>query len=349
MNFMNKLFFTVVLVFFSYNAVAQVTIGALEDPNRAALLDLKNHAPASDNSTTGLNGGGLQLPRVFLESRTTLAPFIPETDAEWKNSQKQADLKKKHTGLEVYNLNSNNGFKTGVYYWDGSQWQSAEDRNWTIGGNTNSSNPVLGSLNESLNLVSKSNKIILGKNSGEVYIKDLPPAPENGTVPVQIDKSGKLYAVIDNSNDYDTKPFTYIKFTIYTDNTDPGHLDWVEDFNTKINSSRFVMTIVGSALQQDNSNNTGALMKSASSTNNTFGTAQIYAFEKNGTWRIRADYAEARPNDTGTTYKWLIYALIVNKSMISDEYEIKGKIATGKTEGDAGAGYPANDTPASLL
>ncbi|MDR2056934.1 MAG: hypothetical protein LBP83_01365 [Dysgonamonadaceae bacterium] len=335
-------------MFFSCKAVAQVTIGMIEEPNRAALLDLKTQAPSTpDGPTTDLGGGGLQLPRVFLVDRKTLEPFIPTTDPDWGE-----DLKKKHTGLEVYNLSITNGLKAGVYYWDGSQWQSAEDRNWTIGGNSmNATKPVLGTLsNDSLSLVTNGNeKMVLGKQDGEIYLKNLPPAPEAGTVPVQINEKGQLFAVVDEANDYDTKPFTYIKFTIYTD-TDkgfPGHFDWVNDFNTKISSDKFVMTIIGSAFQQDDSTSTGALMKGSET--DTFGTTQIYAFENAGTWHIRADYAQASPAKSTIGYKWLIYTLIVNKSMISSEYDIRGRMGNGEIDGSAGDGVDAMyDTPSNL-
>jgi hypothetical protein len=345
---MNKIFFSVLLVFFSCKVIAQVTIGSIENPNRAALLDLKSNAPLSNNATTGLNGGGLQLPRVYLTDKETLEPFIPVSDTEWQSNP--ADLKKKHIGLEVYNLNDNNDFKAGVYYWGGSQWQSAEGENWTIGGNKmNGSEPVLGTLsNDSLCIVSNGKKkIVLGRQEGEVYLKNLPQAPDKGTVPVQINENGQLFAVVDDTSDYETKPFTYIKFTIYTNANPPqaGYLDWVSNFDTKVNSDKFVMTIIGSAFQHSNAD-TGVLMK-VDKANGSFGTAQIYAFADRGTWRIRADYAEASPAQTDITYKWLIYALVVNKSMISNEYDIRGRIINN-TEGKAGAGEPSYDTPLNL-
>jgi hypothetical protein len=349
---MSKLFFTLLLVFFSYKAVAQVTIGMIEEPKKAALLDLRSQNTVLPGGiTTGLGGGGLLLPRVSLEDRNTLEPFISNTDPNWPI------LKLEHIGLEVYNLSTANGFKKGVYCWDGSQWQSAEDRNWTIGGNSmKATKPVLGTLsNDSLSLVSNGNeKIVLGKQSGEVYLKNLPQAPETGTVPVQINEKGQLFAVVDEANDYDTKPFTYIKFTIYTDTdqTQPGNFDWVSDFDTKICSDRFILTIIGSAFQYNDgkAQSDGVPMKGSGTGTNLFGTAQIYAFEHNDTWRIRADYAEASPSDpdTNKTYKWLIYALVVNKSMISDEYDIRGNITKGTTTGKAGDGYPQYDTPDNL-
>ncbi|MDR2408491.1 MAG: hypothetical protein LBE13_10340 [Bacteroidales bacterium] len=346
---MSKLFFMVLLVFFSCKTVAQVTIGSIEKPNRATLLDIKSNTSTHDNATTGVNGGGLQLPRVFLKDKKTFEPFIPITDAEWQNSQ--TDLKRKHVGLEVYNLSDNDDFKAGIYYWDGSLWQSAEDKNWTIGGNKmNVSEPVLGTLSDnSLSIVSNGNKkIVLGKQEGEIYMKNLPQAPEQGTVPLQINKNGQLFAVVDTPTDYETKPFTYIKFTIFTDNSETGHLDWVNNFNTKINSNKFVMTIIGSAFQYSDKEE-GVLMQGTGTADDKgFGTAQIYAFVEDGTWRIRADYAEAHPVNN-SKYKWLIYALVINKSMISDEYDIRGEIPKSQTDGEAGEGVDSGyDTPLNL-
>jgi hypothetical protein len=349
------LLFALLFAFFIHRTTAQVSIGSLEKPNRAALLDLKSNSPKSDNTTTGANGGGLLLPRVSLESKTTLQPFIPTTDTEWQS--KADELKKKHAGLMVYNLNDSSGFKPGIYCWNGTEWQSSGNANgsgnWTIGGDSlaASTPSVLGTLsNDSLSIVSNGKqKIILGKKEGELYIKDLPKAPSKGTVPLQVSENGQVFALV-NEDNYDTKPFTYIKFVIYTTNVPTAFRDWVSNFNTKINADKFVLTIIGSAFQI-NMNGTirGALMKSMSAVANTFGTSQIYAFVDNGTWRIRADYAEADVSNTsaGISYQWLIYALVINKSMISDIYEIQGKIPDWSTTGESGGeGYA--DTPAEL-
>lgn len=88
-------------------AMGQVTIGSHAVPEKANLLQIEST-------------GGLGLSRVELESFTTLEPFIPlaeHTDA----------LKKRHAGLTVYNLAKTNGFKQGIYVWDGAKWAKARE------------------------------------------------------------------------------------------------------------------------------------------------------------------------------------------------------------------------------
>jgi len=75
---------------------AQVTIGSDLEPNKGALLDLKERNPdnlAVDNSTTNK---GLGMPRVKLTSLNSISDI---KGAEGKE--------KEHTGLCVYNVNTN--------------------------------------------------------------------------------------------------------------------------------------------------------------------------------------------------------------------------------------------------
>ena len=107
-----KLFLTTMLCV-PVAVMAQVTIGSLEDPEKAALLDLKSHVPDANNVTS--EEGGLLLPRVALENLTTLAPFINNATNDEKLS---------HTGLTVYNVKNDNtaDLIPGFYYWNGEEW-----------------------------------------------------------------------------------------------------------------------------------------------------------------------------------------------------------------------------------
>jgi hypothetical protein len=109
---------------------AQVTVGSDIIPGQAALLDVKDKAPDNNNATT--NAGGLGLPRVRLVNRNTLEPFISTSDPEWGTNLN--NLKERHAGLTVYNINvtpiTNTGkaeeiFRQGVYVWNGSRWKEA--------------------------------------------------------------------------------------------------------------------------------------------------------------------------------------------------------------------------------
>ena len=135
-----KFIFIAIFSLIMLNVSAQVTIGAGEEPARAALLDLKNRKPDSENVTS--ESGGLILSRVKLSNRKTLDPFIKSAnDPEWNNASPDVvkKLKDAHAGLMVYNLyvsatgetNEDIIFERGIYVWDGVQW------NMTKGGGLN--------------------------------------------------------------------------------------------------------------------------------------------------------------------------------------------------------------------
>jgi hypothetical protein len=111
-----------VLLAATVSAYAQATIGLDSPPERAALLDLKSQAPDGDNVTS--NQGGFILPRVKLVNPETFEPFISTSGADWQSETSRAELKRLHTGLQVYNLTANDDFKPGVYFWNGSRWNA---------------------------------------------------------------------------------------------------------------------------------------------------------------------------------------------------------------------------------
>lgn len=107
-------------VFFKINLHAQVTIGSDIPPSRAALLELKEKEPDTNNSTA--EKGGLLLPRVSLKNKVTLLPFIAN-DANFRNNVDK--VKDRHTGLIVYNVTTDfvEDLCPGTYEWDGNVWK----------------------------------------------------------------------------------------------------------------------------------------------------------------------------------------------------------------------------------
>lgn len=95
-------------------AISQVTIGSNIKPGNAALLELKSNDPDEYNVTS--NVGGLLLSRVILKDLTTLEPFINTDVSDYEQ------MKQSHTGLVVYNVNSQAPFAAGIYLWDGMKW-----------------------------------------------------------------------------------------------------------------------------------------------------------------------------------------------------------------------------------
>lgn len=114
----------------SFDAAAQVTVGSENQPEKAALLDLKsdnvnNPLGATDPTNVTSSRGGLVLPRVKLKNPLTMEPFIPTTDPEWVNNG-SSRVKEIHAGLVVYNLTSDNNFIPGLYMWDGRIWSASD-------------------------------------------------------------------------------------------------------------------------------------------------------------------------------------------------------------------------------
>lgn len=112
-----KLFLIGILFLFTLSISAQVTIGAGTEPAKGALLDIRNKTTiGSDNVSADK---GLLLPRVELEAKNSLRPFVANpTD----------DDKKSHVGLMVFNLKEVEGdiltrsLRKAVYVWDGTEW-----------------------------------------------------------------------------------------------------------------------------------------------------------------------------------------------------------------------------------
>ena len=87
----------IILAYCSSVLNAQVTIGSGAPPSAAALLDIKTQEADSHNVTS--TKGGILLPRVMLDKRTELSPFIEGVVSEGE--------KLLHTGLFVFNLSEN--------------------------------------------------------------------------------------------------------------------------------------------------------------------------------------------------------------------------------------------------
>jgi hypothetical protein len=143
---MNKKIFKAIIAFAllaitTLNVNAQVTIGSDNEPEKAMLLQLKTREPNNPQSATDpenvtvndASGGGLGLPRVILQDRFTLDPFVDSQSADWTGNI--GKIKEKHAGLVVYNINVspdsetrlNKIFQQGAYVWTGEEWRKVTD------------------------------------------------------------------------------------------------------------------------------------------------------------------------------------------------------------------------------
>lgn len=132
------------LLFISLNLIsiptyAQVTIGSNLEPEKAAILDLKEKEDKDGGPTA--EKGGLILPRVNLEKKKQLYPFIREKgysasnydDASYDPNVADPDYAKEkpaHKGLVVYNLKEDDDEELclGFNQWDGEQWNCFEQK-----------------------------------------------------------------------------------------------------------------------------------------------------------------------------------------------------------------------------
>jgi hypothetical protein len=308
---------------------SQVTIGSLNEPVKAALLDLKTKNADNDNVTVEANkGGGLVLPRVKLVDANTLQPFISIDGSDWMNQTNRDNAKKIHTGMMIYNLETTKGFSKGIYTWNGTQWipnktdiSIAADNGLTktgddirLGG-TLKNNTTINQQNYSLTF-----------NNGKIRmlnVKDNIPGTTNKVAALGIDNgTGELFAMkVNNDTNTTTKPINYVVYKL------KGKEDWIENFNTKIKTSEYTLVIVGSSFRT--AATYGAIIPSGG-TNGTIpagstaiSTVSADKYVRNGTtqtesefWQIHADYVGATTSD-GAHGTWTIYCLVINHSVLN--------------------------------
>lgn len=104
---------------FTFNLRGQVTIGSGENPEKAALLDIKTKN--GGEGLTSSDTGGVLLPRVELNNVNEFNIFtgVKTTDPDYELQ------KKRHKGLAVYNIKSdyNSNLEEGIYVWNGVKWE----------------------------------------------------------------------------------------------------------------------------------------------------------------------------------------------------------------------------------
>ncbi len=120
----NRNIVSIILLCLTGYLPAQVTIGAGIEPNKGALLDLKENNGNVSNITASK---GFILPRVNLTHPNNLYPmFSPDTIGGYKEGDK-AEEDKKHTGLTVYHIDECSLDGAGVYVWSGSRWKKLSE------------------------------------------------------------------------------------------------------------------------------------------------------------------------------------------------------------------------------
>ncbi|NDV95415.1 hypothetical protein D0T84_10880 [Dysgonomonas sp. 521] len=116
MKLSKTIIYSLVFIFFlsiSGGLKAQVTIGSAIEPNKGALLDLKEKNPVDPDADNSTASKGLGLPRVNLTTLTAISDISEAVGEEIE-----------HTGLMVYNVNDAtlSNILPGIYIWDGTRW-----------------------------------------------------------------------------------------------------------------------------------------------------------------------------------------------------------------------------------
>jgi len=122
------------LLFFvggSVKSYAQVNVGLGEAAEKYATLQIKDKETVTSNPLNAPTAekGGLLLPRVELQKKKELLPFVTQTEVD-NNYQTYQDAKLAHTGLIVYNLieDDDEELCLGLNQWDGEQWNCFQQK-----------------------------------------------------------------------------------------------------------------------------------------------------------------------------------------------------------------------------
>jgi hypothetical protein len=316
-----------------------VTIGSLDNPVKAALLDLKTKNPDADNVTVeNSKSGGLVLPRVQLESKTTLEPFIPKDSEEWK--RKQDETKRLHVGMMVYNLKSGGVFSPGIYVWNGSEWVK-DEINASNGLTKTGDNIQLGGTLTQKTIIDQDiNFLTFTGNSSKIYLENV-----KNNIPTNTEKiatmgihseNGELFIM--KANDKETTTTKAISYVVYKLT---GKGAKVRNFETQIKVKDYTLMVVGSRFATQATY--GGLLPDGLRTGGT-PISSVYADKYVQTdtgqtstdgWVIHANYEDAKPSD-GKDGTWTVYCLVFNNSIINVHKDNAMEFGNGSKTIDAG-------------
>lgn len=142
------------------------------------------------------------------------------------------------------------------------------------------------------------------------------------------------------------KPFTTYKYTISLKDS-----DWISDLNLNISTTDYTVIVTSAQFRllndaQSSSKAMGGVslnnqsINTVSSAFNDAGSAKtelgkltvadkgVHTFQKDGTWRIYADYKDAALVSK-TTYEWVFDILVINNSMVKVGTAQTGAIISG--------------------
>ncbi|WP_228458689.1 hypothetical protein [Chryseobacterium aureum] len=118
-------------------------------------------------------------------------------------------------------------------------------------------------------------------------------------------------------------PINLIQFKI---TCDPSNKDWIYEYDTRINANKFLAVISSFGFTQP--------VLTISSKVAT-PVPQIFAYPRNGTWRLKADYAAFKPADSVPAGIWTLNLLVFDKAYTKEFTSTQS--LNGSTNGSAAA------------
>lgn len=154
----------------------------------------------------------------------------------------------------------------------------------------------------------------LGTNENYTFIIKS-PSPEN-----------KITAYNDTFVPNSPAPINLIQYKI---TCDPSDKDWVNQFDTKINSQKFLVVISSFGFTQPIRTYSADWLTPM---------PQIFAFSSGGTWKLKADYQGFSPDSSFPTGEWTLNLLVFDRSYAKEFNSTQNLGATAtSTTGSAAA------------
>lgn len=143
------------------------------------------------------------------------------------------------------------------------------------------------------------------KTSGMIFKKPLEKlgADENYTFVIKSPApENKITAYNDTFVPNSPAPINLIQFKI---TCDPKDKDWVNQFDTKINSNKFLVVISSFGFTQPVRTYSADWLTPV---------PQIFAYPSGGTWKLKADYQGFAPDNSFPTGEWTLNLLVFDKA-----------------------------------
>lgn len=202
------------------------------------------------------------------------------------------------TGSKVYLNSIANSGGIGTLVWE-SLSDNASSQNSLIMSMTPAGSVGIGVANPQAKLHVFGNMILGTANSS---------SGSNVSTLVRDNGTGEIKVATSSTGN--TSPLTYTEYVI---SNVAG--DWINDYDTKIPVSDYVVSIVGSSFEDPLHSGAAVLRTGSLGATGDYNPSNVFAFQSGGTWHLKADYGGGQTAG-GYNGRWTIRVLIVNNSLI---------------------------------